>query len=539
MARATPDRIAIIEFDTGREFTYRQFDETTTLLALRLVELGYRPGDFLATMLPLTAEHVFLEYACFKIGVIHAPLDMRLKPDEVVRSLGLIRAKGFVLLGRTPVVDFTPVAEAVRSSCDYIEHLVQFADAASLAEGALPAQKLFDVGAATRDNGTLVRQFEKFNASLQPTDGAQVIYTTGSTGFPKPALLSHRNITSQNLCLAGGCGWFEIERMLVNLPPSHVGCQGEELMTTFFAGGTAVILNRFDAEKSLQAIQRYKIQSMGQIPSMFQMQWQLPNFAQYDLSSLHSAMFGGQQVTRPFVQRLCEMVPAVATGLGMTEMAGFVTYTGLTTDVDYLVNGLGWPMPITPLSIRQPMKPDGTAGDELPNGETGEICFTGPQVFIDYVGNREAYQQTVSKEGVCYTGDLGYISERGLVLCGRSKLVIKPKGYCVHPAQVEQHFAELEADVAACAAVGQPHDLIGEAVVLFVAPKAGRELSRGRLDEHAQRIASYMRPTHYVLLETGGMPLNRVGKTDYQRLKQLAAAEIERLRALGQWDADK
>jgi acyl-CoA synthetase (AMP-forming)/AMP-acid ligase II len=230
------------------------------------------------------------------------------------------------------------------------------------------------------------------------------------------------------------------------------------------------------------------------------------------------------------------MMPAVATGLGMTEMAGFVTYTGLTTDVDYLVNGLGWPMPITPLSIRQPMKPGGTAGTELPHGETGEICFTGPQVFIDYVGNREAYQQTVSKERVCYTGDLGYISNRGLVLCGRSKLVIKPKGYCVHPAQVEQHFAELEADVAACAAVGQPHDLIGEAVVLFVAPKAGRELSRGRLDEHAQRIASYMRPTHYVLLETGGMPLNRVGKTDYQRLKQMAAGEIERLRATGRWD---
>jgi acyl-CoA synthetase (AMP-forming)/AMP-acid ligase II len=424
----------------------------------------------------------------------------------------------------------------VRSSCEYVEHLVQFAERESLADGALPAETLTDVGPATRGNATFVRQFEKQSAAVQPNDGAQVIYTTGSTGFPKPALLSHRNITSQNMCLAGGCGWFDIGRMLVNLPPSHVGCQGEELMTTFFVGGTAVILNRFDAEKSLEAVQRYNVESIGQLPAMFQMQWQLPNFTQYDLSTLRSAMFGGQQVTRPFVDRLCAMVPAVATGLGMTEMAGFVTYTGLTRDVDYLVNGVGWPMPITPLTIRRPMKPDGTAGDELPRGETGEICFTGPQVFIDYVGNPEAYRQTVSREGVCYTGDLGYISDRGLVLCGRSKLVIKPKGFQVHPAQVEQHFAELQADVAACGAVGQPHDLIGEAIVLFVAPKAGRELSRDRLEEHAQRIASYMRPSHYVLLESAGMPLNRVGKTDYQRLKQLAAAEVERLRALGQWD---
>jgi fatty-acyl-CoA synthase len=246
-------------------------------------------------------------------------------------------------------------------------------------------------------------------------------------------------------------------------------------------------------------------------------------------------MFGGQQVTRPFLQRLCEMLPVVATGLGMTEMAGFVTYTGLTNDVDYLVNGVGWPMPITPLSIRRPMKPDGSAGDELPPGDTGEICFTGPQVFIGYVGNTEAYQQTVSREGVCYTGDLGYISENGLVLAGRSKLVIKPKGYQVHPAQVEQHFAELETEVAACAAVGQPHELFGEAIILFVARKSDKELSRARLEQHAQRIASYLRPTHYVLLDTGGLPLNRVGKTDYQRLKQLAAAEVDRLRALGEW----
>jgi acyl-CoA synthetase (AMP-forming)/AMP-acid ligase II len=497
--------------------------------------MGYRQGDFLATMLPLTIEHIFLEYASFKIGVIHAPLDMRLKTEEVIRSLGLIQAKGFVTLGSTSAVDCTAIVESVRECCKYVEHFVQFADEKQLASGALPATALMEVGTATRDDRTLARQFQDATARIEPTDGAQVIYTTGSTGNPKPALLSHRSITTQNLCLAGGCGWFDIKRMLVNLPPSHVGCQGEELMTTFFTGGTAIILNRFDPEKTLQAIERYQCESMGQIPSMFQMEWQLPNFEQYDLSSLRSAMFGGQQVTRPFVQRLCEMLPAVATGLGMTEMAGFVTYTGLTRDVDYLVNGVGWPMPMTPLSIRQPMKPDGTAGDELPNGETGEICFSGPQVFIDYVGNREAYNQTVSREGICYTGDLGYFSDRGLVLAGRSKLVIKPKGFQVHPAQVEQHFAQLDMEVAACGAVGQPHDLFGEAVVLFVAAKAGQELCRSRLENHAQRIASYMRPSHYVLLAPGEMPLNRVGKTDYQRLKQLAATEIERLRTLGQW----
>jgi acyl-CoA synthetase (AMP-forming)/AMP-acid ligase II len=187
------------------------------------------------------------------------------------------------------------------------------------------------------------------------------------------------------------------------------------------------------------------------------------------------------------------------------------------------------------MSIRRPMNADGTAGGELPPGETGEICFAGPQVFTEYVGNPEAYRNTVSSDGYYYSGDLGRISDRGLVLAGRSKLVIKPKGYLVHPAQVEQHFTELVADVAACAAVGQPHDLYGEAVVLFVAPKPDGNPHRAMLEEHARGIASYMRPACYILLEPGGLPLNRVGKTDYQRLKEMAALEVARLRSLGEW----
>ncbi|MFO0792229.1 MAG: class I adenylate-forming enzyme family protein [Pirellulales bacterium] len=534
-ARERPEQLAIIEFDTGREVSYRELNEESTALALRLLERGFRRGDFLATLLPLTVEHILLEYACFKIGVIHAPLDMRLKADEVVRSLGLIQAKGLVTLGRTAAGDFTPIAEAVRAECQFVEHLIQYESDGTLVGGATSARAFFRVAQVTRSDAKLLRMFDEATRRVQPTDGAQVIYTTGSTGFPKPALLSHQNITVQNLCLAGGCDWLNIRRMLVNLPPSHVGCQGEELMTTFFAGGTAVVLHRFDAAKSLEAIQKYRVESLGQIPSMFQMQWHLSNYASYDLSSLKTAMFGGQQVTRPFVQLLCDRVPLVATGLGMSEMAGFVTYTGLTRDVDYMVSGVGKAMPITPLSIRQPMRCDRTAGGELPSGEVGEICFRGPQVFLDYVGNRGAYEQTVSSDGYCYTGDLGYVNERGLVLVGRSKLVIKPKGFQVHPAQVEQHFAQLDTDVAMCAAVGHQHDLLGEAIILFIAPQRDHGLTRSRLELHAQGIASYMRPTHYVVLEQGGLPLNRTGKSDYQRLRQMAAEEVAKLKAYGEW----
>ncbi len=539
-SREKPDHVALIEVDTGKQFTYRQFDEQATALALKLIELGYQKGDFLATSLPLLAEHVFLEYACFKIGVIHAPLDLRLKAPEVIRSLGLIQAKGFVFLGKTAVADFSALGEAVRENCPFVEHLIQFAPPGETIAGAISAPTLIQQAAELLKQG-LDRcpqwaAYQQATASVQETDGAQVIYTTGSTGWPKPALLSHRNITCQNMCLAGGFDMTNNPRMLVNLPPSHVGCQAEQLMTTLFSGGTAVILHLFDAEKSLQAIQDYRVDCFGQIPAMFNLEWRLPNYDEFDLSSLRFALFGGQQVTQSFVEQLSKMAPKIGGGLGLTEMAGFVTYTPLDGSIDELVNGVGYDMPVTPLSIRRPMNPDGTAGEELPDGEVGEICFSGPQVFIGYVNNEEAYRQTVSKDGICYTGDLGKKTDRGLVFSGRSKLVIKPKGYQVHPAQIEQHFDQLRDHVAACAAVGAPHEVFSEGVVLFIEPKPGVRLDRELLENHARGIAAYMRPLHYVVLEPGGLPLNRVSKTDYVTLKQRALEEIERLRASGGWD---
>lgn len=539
-AAETPAATAIVDFDSDRRFSYLQFDEQTTAWALGLLAAGYRPGDFLATMLPLLPEHIFLEYACFKIGVVHVPLDLRLKGPEVVRCVNLVQARGFAFLGPTPAADFREVARQVQRECSCVEHYLQYSPPAETIDGGtpLPVFAATAQGLAEDRDAEPWAQYKTVTASIKPTDGAQVIYTTGSTGMPKPALLSHRNITAQNMCLAAGFDLFDSPSMLVNLPPSHVGCQAEQLMTTFFTGQTAVILHMFDAERTLQAIERESIDCFGQIPAMFNMQYRLPNFAQYDLSSIKRVLYGGQAVSDEFLRKLYEHFPAVGTGLGLSEMAGFVTYTGMTDRLEQLQDTVGWWAPITPLTIRQPMKADGSAGEVLPDGETGEICLSGPQVFIDYVNDPEAYQRTVSTDGVCYTGDLGYVGARGLVFAGRSKLVIKPKGYQVHPGQIESHFAELADCVAACGAVGAPHDVYSEGVVLFVELRPGAKLSRQQLEAHAKGIAAYMRPLHYVLVPPGELPLNRVAKTDYLELAERANREIEQLRRHGGWDRE-
>jgi acyl-CoA synthetase (AMP-forming)/AMP-acid ligase II len=204
--------------------------------------------------------------------------------------------------------------------------------------------------------------------------------------------------------------------------------------------------------------------------------------------------------------------------------------------VEDLVSGVGYDMPVYPLSIREPMKEDGTAGAELPDGESGHICFRGPQTFLGYVNDPQATAKTLSEDGWLYTGDLGYWDEKGLHFSGRAKWVIKPKGYLVFPAQVEDHLCELRDKVATAGVVGMDHGVWVEAVVAFVEKKPGEALTAAELEEHAQGMAAYMRPLHYVILEPGQLPLNRVAKTDYVRLHEMAQEEVARLRAEGGWD---
>ncbi len=370
-----------------------------------------------------------------------------------------------------------------------------------------------------------------------PEDGAQVIFTTGSTGRPKAALLTHRGIAVQNYAL-GTAFEFEASRVMVHLPPSHVGCQAELLMTTLFWGGTAVTLEIFDPGRTLEAIEKYRVRLLGQIPAMFHMEWRHSEYGQRDLGSLAIAVYGGQSVPRPFLEKLRTMAPRIGTGLGLTEASGFCTYTPVTGDVDAVAASLGHAAPVYPMTIREPMREDGSAGAELPAGEIGHVCFRGPQTFAGYVGDEEATRRTISSDGWLYTGDMGFVDALGLHFSGRAKWVIKPAGYQVFPGEVEEHICALADKVASCGVVGVPHPIWVEAIMAFVEKKPGADLTEAELRRHARALTSYKRPLHYVIVEPGQMPLNRVAKVDTLRLKEMAEAEVRRLQDRGRWGAE-
>ena len=382
---------------------------------------------------------------------------------------------------------------------------------------------------------------KKTYATMTTRTPALIIYTTGTTGAPKPALLCHENIIVQNQILARGSD-MKKGSVLINLPPSHVGCVTELFMTTMFLGATAVMLRIFDVSLSLEAIAKHGITTIGQIPTQFRMMWAHPRYDQYDLSSLQMAAYAGSAVDLAFLKKLAAMAPDIGTGIGMTENAGFATFTPPGIPPEEMLGQVGRAFPdLAEVTVRRPMNADGTAGGELPDGEVGEICYHPPIVFLGYYHQPEATAKTISKEGILYTGDMGYFRDMGdyraLYLSGRQKFMIKQKGYKIFPDEIEEHIAKMEkADAAEV--VGMKHSLFDEGVFAFVKAREGCTLTAEEVMEHCKGIASYKRPQHVEIWPYDkDFPLTRTTKVDKLALKQMAEEIIERLRAGGGWDA--
>jgi acyl-CoA synthetase (AMP-forming)/AMP-acid ligase II len=542
-----PDKAALIQHEDGKTISYARFASLVDYFALRLMDMGIEAGDRVATMLVLVPEHVILWYACFKIGAIMAPLDVRLGDEEVVRDLAKIEPKAFFFLGETPVRDFRQAGRAVQEQCPYVQHLIQFTpdpQPGDILEGATSITAMMDkkrlIYLKLKD--AISGQLKKRYAAVEPRTPALIIYTTGTTGEPKPALLSHENIIVQNEILARGSGLGSDTRLLVNLPPSHVGCVTEGVMTTLYIGGTVVMLRIFDVGLTLEAIEQRQVNTVGMIPTQFRMLWAHPDYEQTDLSSLESVVYGGSSVDVAFLKRLAAMAPRFGTGIGMTETAGFASFTPPGISVEEMAGQVGAAFPeLAPITIRAPMNEDGSAGDELADGDIGEICYEGPIVFRGFYNQPEATARMISCDGYLYSGDLGYFKDMGayraLYLTGRAKFVIKQKGFNVFPGEVEDHIARL-AGVDMVEVVGMPHTLYDEGIVAFVRAEEGADLTPGMVMAHCQSIASYKRPEHVEIWPPDAeFPLTRVAKVDKMGLQRTAGPIVDRLRAEGKWDA--
>lgn len=543
--REKPEKVVLVQYETGMEITYREFAATVDDYALALLDLGIKSGDCVAAMLFLSPELLFLAYACLKIGAICATIDTRLKEQEVIKDLQKIMPRAFFFHGANLTRDFRKVGEAVLEKCPSTQYLVQvpiLGNADPLIVDAISLESLVSRGQSLRNNPSYCERLIQVQQKLTRRTSAFIMYTTGTTGAPKPAVLCHENVIVQNEICARGMALGEKSKTLINNPPSHVGGITASFAFIVYVGGTAIIQRCFEPKTTLDAIQKYRVNILAMIPTQFRLLWQEPDYSSYDLSSLELVFFGGASADLGFIEKLVTMAPHVSTALGLTETAGYCTFSHPDTPVEELACQVGRCFSdLAPVTVRAPMLIDGSAGQERLNGELGEICLHPPIVFLGYYNQPEETVKCLTKEGILYSGDLGYTIDKGsyraIYLVGRRKFIIKQLGYNVFPDEVEAHINDLEG-IHFAAVVGIDHRLLGEGIFAFVKPQSGVSLNADQVMQHCKKIASYKRPQYVMIWPADqDFPLTRNLKIDRGELKKIAEICVEHLRKEGNWDS--
>jgi acyl-CoA synthetase (AMP-forming)/AMP-acid ligase II len=547
-AKNQPDKTALIEFhhespSDSSSITYSELDHQSSIVATKLLRLGLKKGDIILTSYLMTIEFNVICVAALKIGVIIATLDLRYKAKEIIQLAEIIKPKAYFFVGQS---GDKSISEIIASGQEKLAQIVTpnmwFQSGGNMLSNVHNISEIFDNQGHSEEDLLLIEK------SIQKNDPCFIIYTIGSTGTTKPALLSHDNVIVQCCNLAN---WNRNDEpvfhsdtiMMVNLPNSHVGGMTEQLWTTIFAGGTAVLIPMFNPKASIEAIEKYKINTIGQIPAQFKIEFMLTDFNKVDLSSLRYIIYGGAMVNQGFIDQMKimgnkEQNVKIGTGMGLTETAGFTTYTDFEDDPNEFTQLIGRASANYEMTVRYPMRADGMAGEEKATGEVGEICYRGRQTFLGFYNMPDETAKVISRDGYFYSGDIGNLTSEGkLRLQGRNKMMIRTKGYNVYPKEVEDAL-KAHPNIKDAIVLGRPHRIFDEAIIAFIQPNPPlniSEITPEFCDKAVEDLAGYKKPLLFIPISN--LPMNRVTKTDLHELITLVDQKIDQMRKEGGYDS--
>lgn len=345
-------------------------------------------------------------------------------------------------------------------------------------------------------------------------DPIAMMYTSGTTGKPKGALLSHGNLLAASVALTNTIDWREPDRFLMVAPFFHIGGMAP-LITNIHTGATMVLMEDFDPLKAWKLIEDEQVTTMMTVPAMLSYLLKTYPAVKPDLSSIRNITCGSSVVPAPLILGFRELGVPVQQVYGITEYSGGVTFWKESQDADKY-ESMGKPVMHGTVRIV-----DIDTREELPAGEIGEIVIGGPQVFVGYHRNGEAYRSAV-KDGELQSGDVGYMDEEGfLYVVDRLKDMIISGGENIYAAELERALIQHPA-VADVAVVGSPDEKWGEVPRAFVVKVPGGELTEKEvMDFSREKLASFKAIKEVEFLEE--LPRNAVGKILKNRLKEMAS----------------
>lgn len=495
------DKTALIAGD--RILSYEQFADRSCRLANALRDRGVARGDRVAY---LGENHpAFLEtlFACGQLGAIFVPLNTRLAPPELRFQLDDCSAVALIYAR-----DLGSVAQAAAAGTA-LTQLIAVGDGRAPGDGATAGGK-----ASAEDYEDVVASGSSgpVDEPVSLDDGAMILYTSGTTGNPKGALLTHGNIVWNCINVITDFDFSSTDVALMISPMFHVASLDMGVLPTLLKGGTVILEPRFDPQRTLQLIERHRVTTISGVPTTYQMLCEHPDWPTSNITSLNKLTCGGSAVPLRVLEAYEARGLRFSNGYGMTETAPGATTLPACRSRDK-AGSSGLPHFFTEVRIADP------AGGPVQQGAVGEIQIKGPNVIREYWNRPDATAGSYSDGGWFKSGDMGYEDQDGFVFVSdRLKDMIISGGENIYPAEVEQAIAEIDA-VGSVAVIGVPDDKWGEVPRAVVVVREGASLTEQQVRAHLDgRLARYKIPKAVVFVDD--MPRTASGKIRKKDLRQ-------------------
>ncbi|HEY3688310.1 MAG TPA: AMP-binding protein [Streptosporangiaceae bacterium] len=504
------DRDALVDMPTGRRWTYERFNADVNALALGLIADGIRIGDRVGIWAPNRPEWTLLQYATAKIGAILVNINPAYRAHELAFVLKQSGIRLLVSAAKFKTSDYAAMIDDVRGDCPELESvcLLESPEWAALTERGAAASP-----------GPLAERA----ALLSADDPINIQYTSGTTGFPKGATLSHHNILNNGFFVGELCGYTERDRICIPVPFYHCfGMVMGNLGATSHGACMVIPGEGFDPAATLHAVQQEHCTSLYGVPTMFIAELGLPDFASYDLSTLRTGIMAGSPCPAEVMRRvIAEMnMTEVTICYGMTETSPVSTQTRADDVLDVRVSTVGRVHPNQEVKVVDP-----ATGRTLPLDEPGELCTRGYSVMLGYWNEPERTAEAIDAARWMHTGDLATMDDAGyLRIVGRIKDMVIRGGENVYPREVEE-FLYTHPAIEDVQVIGVPDTKYGEELCAWVKLRPGGSLTEDEVRAFCRDSLAHFKVPRYVRF-TDDFPMTVTGKIQKFRMRETSVAEL-------------
>jgi len=504
------DRDALVEYANGRRWTYRELAAEVEAVALGLLDLGVGKGDRVGIWAPNCAEWIFVQYATAKLGAILVNINPAYRSHELSFVLEQAGIRTLVAAPSFKTSDYAGMIAEVQPSCTALRDVI------------LIGRPEWDALVAAGRSGDRTR-LDEIGADLTPDDPINIQYTSGTTGFPKGATLSHHNILNNGYFVGELCNYTEVDRIAIPVPFYHCfGMVMGNLAATSHGACMVIPAPAFDPAATLAAVAAERCTSLYGVPTMFIAELADPSFESHDLSTLRTGIMAGSpcpvEVMKQVIDRMG--MTEVSICYGMTETSPVSIQTRSDDSIELRVATVGRVHPHLEVKIIDP-----ETGVTVPQGTAGELCTRGYSVMLGYWQQPDKTAEAVDAARWMHTGDLATMDEDGyLNIVGRIKDMIIRGGENVYPREIEE-FLYTHPKVRDVQVIGVPDAKYGEEIMAYIQLQPGEQATTEEIREFCKgQIAHYKVPRYVKFVDS--FPMTVTGKIQKFIMREEAIGEL-------------